>query len=443
MAAQLSSFTRAPFPEDDIDIYFYRGKRSVDSVEVTEVDESIRPGDELQIRKNDYINSIEPANPTKTQDIRTVTEIASSDTVRTNIYFGNDDLETKRPREVAWDKQKRDIFIYGEPFSKARDSLEPIIAPTASILSGLTSTSTQIMVDNSQLFKYEQTEGNQIITGMQARIYSQPREDYTPAIVQANVNATGNVTSINIIDNGSGYITNGANQTTVSISPPVDGDRASARIIFNSFDGSIAAFIMLDQGSGYDPAKPPNVLISEPQLYFEDVLDIPTVLGYSGILTGVSSPSSGRLRFDFELEETPFGGGNSLEPGFRIVISDTFVGPGNVRSLAVGSFTNVVAIGASALNNVYEVRSRDILGFRGNFIVDVDPTTNVSELPVSGKNLGTFSWGVLNQAVRDIDFAVSFPIPNSPQFDEEMSDFPTIIRRTQGLRNEGGLGKKI
>ena len=436
-------FTRAPFPEDDIDIYFYRGKRNVDSIEVTEVDESIRPGDELQIRKNNYINKTEPANPTKTQDIRTVTEIASSDTVRTNIYFGNDDLETKRPREVAWDKQKRDIFIYGEPFSKARDSLEPIIAPTASILSGLTSTSTQILVDNSQLFKYEQTEGNQIIAGMRARIYSQPREDYRPAVVQAVVNGTGNVTSINIIDNGAGYNVSGPEQNTVAIASPVDGDRASARIIFNSFDGSIAAFIMLDQGSGYDQSNPPNVLISEPQLYYEDVLDIPTVLGYSGILTGISSPASGRLKFEFELDENPFGGGNSLEPGFRVVIGDTFVGPGAVRSLATGSFTNVVAIGASAFNNVYEVRSRNILGFRGEFVVDIDPSTNVGDLPISGDNLGNFSWGVLNQAVRDIDFAVAFPIQSSPQFDAEMKDFPTIIRRTQGLRNEGGLGKKI
>ena len=436
-------FTRAPFPEDDIDIYFYRGKRNVDSIIVTEVDESIRPGDELQIKKNNYINEISPSDPTKTQDIRTVTEIASSDTVRTNIYFGNDDLETTRPREVAWDKQKRDIFIYGEPFSKARDSLEPIIQPTANILAGISSLSTQILVDNSELFKYEEREGSSTIAGMQARIYSQPRADYTPAVVQAVVNSSGNVTGITIIDGGSGYTTNGPDENTVAISSPVNGERARARIIFNTFDGSIAAFIMLDQGSGYDPSKPPSVLISEPQLFYEDVLDIPSVLGYSGIITGISSPSTGRLLFDFELTDLPVGGPGSLESGFRVVVSDTFVGPGNVRSLATGSFTNVVAIGSSALNNVYEVRTRTSIGFRGSILTDIDPTTDVSELPVSGKNLGTFSWGVLNAVLRDIDFAVPFPLPSSPEFDQDMKDFPTIVRRTQGLRNEGGLGKKI
>ena len=93
-------FTRAPFPEDDIDIYFYRGKRNLDSRVVTDVNESIRPGDELQIRRNQAIPG------TKTQDIRTVTDIAASDTVRTNTYFGRRDLEAQSPREVAWDKQK-------------------------------------------------------------------------------------------------------------------------------------------------------------------------------------------------------------------------------------------------------------------------------------------------------------------------------------------------
>ena len=56
---------------------------------VTEIDESIRPGDELQIKKNDYTILTDPDPRSKTQRMRTVTEIASSDTVRTDIYFGS------------------------------------------------------------------------------------------------------------------------------------------------------------------------------------------------------------------------------------------------------------------------------------------------------------------------------------------------------------------
>ena len=98
-------FTSPPLPQERIDIYFYRGKRGIDSNLVTDINESIRPGDELQLKKNDANN-----DDIGTQDIRIVTEIASSDTVRTNIYVGNNDLDAIKPREVAWDKQKRDVF---------------------------------------------------------------------------------------------------------------------------------------------------------------------------------------------------------------------------------------------------------------------------------------------------------------------------------------------
>jgi len=121
-------FLIPPRPEDDVDVYFYRGKRGIDSVQVDIPGEKIKPGDEIQVRKNDSYD------PSKTQDIRTVTEIIESDTVRTSIYVGNNDLDTNNPRPVAWDKQKRDLFIYGEPVTKVRDSLESIIKPTAAIV---------------------------------------------------------------------------------------------------------------------------------------------------------------------------------------------------------------------------------------------------------------------------------------------------------------------
>ena len=44
-------FAIPPVQEDNIDIYFYYGKRGVDTNDITSVSESIRPGDELQIKK--------------------------------------------------------------------------------------------------------------------------------------------------------------------------------------------------------------------------------------------------------------------------------------------------------------------------------------------------------------------------------------------------------
>ena len=165
-------FTRAPLAEDDIDIYFYRGRRDIDSSIVTSVSETIRPGDEVQIRKNDVYD------PSKTQDIRVVTEIASSDTVRTNVYEGNNDIDEVNPRPVAWDKQKRDIFIYGQPVYKTRDSLESTIKPTASIIKrDFDGTESILYLDDARMFRYETdaaiAAGGNIEEEIGLKIYSQ------------------------------------------------------------------------------------------------------------------------------------------------------------------------------------------------------------------------------------------------------------------------------
>ena len=71
------AFTRAPLPEDDIEIYFYRGTKGVDS-ESGDVKTTIERGDIVQV----ISNNIYP--DTITQDERTVYDISSSDTIETN-----------------------------------------------------------------------------------------------------------------------------------------------------------------------------------------------------------------------------------------------------------------------------------------------------------------------------------------------------------------------
>ena len=84
----------------------------------------------------------------------------------------------------------------------------------------------------------------------------------------------------------------------------------------------------------------------------------------------------------------PAGGVASLEPGFRVSVKNTYSGPGNVKSLRIGSLSQAVAIGSSSLDNIYEVRSVTALGFEGSFVTDVATNTNLDSLPVTGDNLG-------------------------------------------------------
>ena len=139
-------FTTPPKSEDNISIYFYKGT-NVDIEVVTNVFETIKKGDVVQVVKsNDYPN-IFP------QDKRTVTDLSFSDKFETDLYSGPGITTVYRP--LSWTKQKVDKKINGEIVSKARDSIESLIFPTANIIGDLSTTDTEVFIDSVDLFKYE------------------------------------------------------------------------------------------------------------------------------------------------------------------------------------------------------------------------------------------------------------------------------------------------
>ena len=441
-------FATAPFPQDDIDIYFYRGKRDVDSRIITEVNESIRPGDQLQIYKNNKYNDNRTDGLTKTQDIRTVTEIASSDSVRTNIYFGNKDLETVRERQVAWDKQKRDIFIYGEVAPKTRDSIETIIKPTAAIIRTTSATDSEIFLSNGEIFVYEEdVPGSAIVlTNMEGEIYRptqykyNPPVPFEPATLRANVDSNGKVSSITIIDAGKGY----PQDTDMNIGISSTGDRAEiGSTIFNPIDGSIISVILSDGGSGYQQSNPPFVLIEDPQLDFELLERIPNVQGFAGIVTGIqattgSSGATKGIRVFYKVD--PDTVASELNTGYSVVLCNTPVGDG-VETIGQNAAT-VVGVGTQFLDGVYEIRLNTNLGRNGYWEANVSNGTNLSGIDISGNNLGQFSWGRLNNVVRDIDLGLTYNV-DGVTYTPDMDNYPTLKRSSEGLRNEGGIAKKV
>ena len=141
-------FTKAPLPEDEVEIYFYKGVDGVDSISNDNVKPTIKVGDTLQVISNNYIEN------TITQDERIAFNIAFSDKVETNKYFGQG-IDITNPKPVSWTKQKSDRKINGDFVSKSRDVLEPLIFPTAKIIKDVSITDTDIFVDNVELFEYE------------------------------------------------------------------------------------------------------------------------------------------------------------------------------------------------------------------------------------------------------------------------------------------------
>ena len=141
-------FTTAPLPEDNIEIYFYRGVDGTDAILSTGVDEIIQRGDKVQIIKNNEYPDI------PTQDIRTVFDVSFSDKIETQSYT-NQGIDEINPRPISLIKQKTDKFINGELVYKTRDSIEGLVFPVARIIGDLSTTDNQIFVDNTSLFEYE------------------------------------------------------------------------------------------------------------------------------------------------------------------------------------------------------------------------------------------------------------------------------------------------
>jgi hypothetical protein len=139
-------FTTAPKPEDKISIYFYKGSAADFNI-FTDINETIKKGDVVQVLKsNDYPNI-------PSQNKRTVTDLSFSDKFETTLYSGPGITETYRP--LSWIKQKTDKNINGEVVSKARDSIESQVFPVANIIGDLSTIDTEVFVDSSELFGYE------------------------------------------------------------------------------------------------------------------------------------------------------------------------------------------------------------------------------------------------------------------------------------------------
>ena len=147
------TFAEPPAPEDNISIFFYRGTVGTDSF-LTNVTETIKVGDNIFMKRTPLI---ETNDATRTFDNlsqeyeRAIVGITSSSELETSLYRG-DGVSTTEPKPIAWTKQKVDRVLGGEFISKARDSIEAQIYPTANLLKNVATTDTEIFVEDTSLF---------------------------------------------------------------------------------------------------------------------------------------------------------------------------------------------------------------------------------------------------------------------------------------------------
>ena len=140
-------FAVAPRALDDVQIFFYRGTRGIDSTQF-EVDETIKVGDIVQVMASNQNDD------TIAQEKRRVYTIDSADVIQTDAYpFQGIDPVNYKP--VHWTKQKEDLIINNERVSKARDSIAAQVYPTSNVIASIESTSTTFWLDSGELWNYE------------------------------------------------------------------------------------------------------------------------------------------------------------------------------------------------------------------------------------------------------------------------------------------------
>ncbi len=437
-------FNEPPKPEDDVAIFFYRGTPSEDSSLVTNIIPSLKEGDMIELMKISEVNPPTEVNQTP----RFISNLDSTDIVETNLYTGDGISDTK-PKSLSWTKQKIDRVLNGEIFYKSRNSLEPLIFPTAKIISNFSSTDNDIFVDSSDLFDYDVVPSVNPIGG-----FIVDNTSPVSAALTATVSAAGTISGLTIVSGGFGYV--GAT-TSISIAmPPVgvgtfikpDGSvgigstaTATATVSNGILTGTPTVTMA---GLGYTLTNPPNVIAALPTYKSELITNITSVKGFSGIITGIGTAAGVGTITAIEFSLTGIGTAvwSDLSVGYPISVFDTQVGSG--VSSVYESGNGIVGVGTTFLDNIYRIAQisyPSASGASGLVTCNVEYFGNHTGIGSTGSvAIGGFSWGKLSGTLTrnsPVGFAVSNYTVNSG-----LTTFPTLQRRSEGIRDTGGIDPK-
>ena len=407
------TFEEAPKSGDTLKFIFYKGTGGSDVID-REVIDTVKAGDSLTIGYNNQLNQ----QSFLQQTTRTVTEVTSSNSTDTTVYYGpglSEDNTLHRP--VEWCRQTEDKIINGQVVSKARELYEPLIFPSAYLIQSVGVGSTVVFVDNIRPF-FNPTNENAVSVDFQKEIVIINNTDKISAAATALVSAAGTISSIVISNGGVGYSTS----PEVNIQNPI-GFGTTARALATSVisvGGTVSSISVTSPGTGYTDTNPPVVLIGPPTFTTEDN----TIVSYQGdfgIITGIATTSVGAavtgIVFDLVIPQnsslrnadvTSFTTRSGIDTGYYFIVFNSNVGNG-VTSLGEGN--SVVGVGTSFLDNIYRVASVGIAttGAIGLGVTVVTRVTvsvsNFNGLTIPGLGYssfyGEYSWGRLLLSERN------------------------------------------
>ena len=415
------TFTEAPKFEDRCKIIFYSGTSGIDTADI-DILETIKSGDTVKL--NDDVEYLK-------EEERLVTKIISSDDINTNVYFGpgiTSDVNLLRP--LIWCKQTDDIIVNGKSVPKNRQIYEALIYPTTNIIQNVGTASTVLFVESVKTFFDSKNESNM----NNSKIIITSQDTSVSASATSIVSAAGTISSIQIISGGIGYSTSPkisiAYPVGYGISVPqasyIQGDPVPVGLgtvaTFTStisVGGTVSSISVINAGSGYTSSNPPIVNIEPPTLYKEVISNV-TYEGDFGIITGIKTTSVGvastGITFDLYIPQKSFlrdtsivvGTGitlSGIQTGYYFIVYNSNIGKG-VTSL--NSNGSIVGVGSTFLDNIYQVSAVSI----GQTMVPGVGSTYVAKVTVSLSSYnqlsglgfsgfyGEYSWGRISGLSR-------------------------------------------
>ena len=407
--------------DDTLRIVFYKGSGDDLDVIEREVIETIKFGDEVTLN----YDPDQGQKPYQQENARTISSITNVDRCNTLPYFGPGNVtDTTFERPITWCRQTQDKIINGKEVGKDREIYEPVINPTANIISPVGIGSTIIYVDRVRpLFdlnneNIDPTFRNTIQKGI--RLVNPVV--VTGAAATAVVSSAGTITSITINNGGVGY------STTPDVSVGIGSTTATATATIAN--GVVTGITITNGGSGYTQTNPPLVLIGPPAQQTESC-DVITsgYSGDSGIIVGLGTTSVGvgstgiafhlHIPLDSVMRNTDLVGTavtiSGLAIGDFFTVRNSNLGTASTSINALGTNnTTVTGIGSEYLDNVYVVNSvgiaTQIIAGVTTSVAKVTVNTNLNPNGVSGFStgafLGEYSWGkiILNARTKELSY---------------------------------------
>lgn len=412
------TFKEAPKVGDDIRIVFYKGSGDALDVIDREVLETIKYGDEVTLNYDPDRGQQEYLQ----EDARTISTVTSIDTAKTLPYYGpGNTKDTTLERPIVWCRQTQDKIINGQEVGKDRELYEPVINPTANIISSVGIGSTIFYVDRLRPMFNLANESQDVSfrNSVQKKVtFVQPTVTVSAAAT-AVVSAAGTISSIVLSTGGVGY------STTPEVSIGVGSTRATA--IATISGGVVTGVAISNPGAGYTTSTPPSVLIGPPTKETE-TNNVFSYEGDSGIIVGLGTTVVGvgttQMIFDFHIpydsvlrDSTIVGTAITLS---SISVDDYFIVRNSSVGVATTSITSlysdnstIIGIGTEFSDNVYAVDSVQLVskGVAGVSTVVKRVFANVTNVPagvvgITTSVVGDYSWGkvILSARTKDISY---------------------------------------